>query len=305
MGIISRGPAVISLFAAIAFPATGSVSAQQPAPVAGETEITVQGEVPADEVPADLSGLAEGPEIEGFVSARSGPQMQITDADGTVTMLALSDATEIRGRGGFLGLGRTELTADSLLNGIPVTVETVEWGGSLVASRIRLRNDDLETAAMIRNGTAQRFGEHEVAINQNAVATEALRGRMGDIDQYNLKGTANAYFDTDKWQLMPAAENELCATATEAEGMDNALLLVVGYTDSVGDQEYNQTLSERRAARVVNHLQQECGWAPYRMLTPTGMAEADPLADNQTPTGRAQNRRVSVNIMVSKAVEGL
>jgi outer membrane protein OmpA-like peptidoglycan-associated protein len=93
--------------------------------------------------------------------------------------------------------------------------------------------------------------------------------------------------------------------AAQAEAMDNALLLVVGYTDDVGDQDFNQTLSERRAGRVVNHLQQNCGWAPYRMLTPTGMAEADPLADNTTAQGRAQNRRVSVNILVSKAVDGI
>ena len=50
-------------------------------------------------------------------------------------------------------------------------------------------------------------------------------------------------------------------------------------------EDYNQVLSERRAGRVVNYLQQKCGWAPYRMLTPTGMAEADPLADNTTPAG--------------------
>ena len=87
--------------------------------------------------------------------------------------------------------------------------------------------------------------------------------------------------------------------------MDNALLLVVGYTDSRGSQEVNQALSEKRAAGVVNYLQQACGWKPYRMLTPTGMAEADPAADNTTPEGMAQNRRVAVNIMVSKAVDGI
>ena len=87
--------------------------------------------------------------------------------------------------------------------------------------------------------------------------------------------------------------------------MDNALLLAVGYTDSVGDEDYNQVLSERRAGRVVNYLQQKCGWAPYRMLTPTGMAEADALSDNASARGRAQNRRVAVNILVSKAVDGL
>jgi flagellar motor protein MotB len=55
---------------------------------------------------------------------------------------------------------------------------------------------------------------------------------------------------------------------------------------------------------VVNHLQQVCKWKPYRMLTPTGMASADPAADNATPAGRAQNRRVSVNVLVSKALDG-
>ena len=56
---------------------------------------------------------------------------------------------------------------------------------------------------------------------------------------------------------------------------------------------------------MINYLQQACRWKPYRVLTPTGMAEADPLADNTTEEGKAQNRRVAVNILVSKSVEGL
>ena len=118
---------------------------------------------------------------------------------------------------------------------------------------------------MIRNGTAQRFGEHDTAIAQNAAATEALRERVGDIDKYNVKGTTNIYFDTGKWALS-REKAQLCAAADQAKGMDNALLLVVGYTDAVGGEDYNQVLSERRAAKVVNYLQQHCGWAPYRML---------------------------------------
>ena len=82
-------------------------------------------------------------------------------------------------------------------------------------------------------------------------------------------------------------------------------MLVVGYTDSVGSEEYNQVLSEKRASRVINYLQQACHWKPYRMLTPTGMAESDPLASNDTEEGKRQNRRVSVNILVSKSVDGL
>jgi len=258
-----------------------------------EADITVSG-LP----PADLSGLTEGPEIEGFISARDADRMQVTSADGMSTAITVAEATQIRASKGFLGLGRSRLAADSLLNGLPVTVETVEWGGRLVASRIKLRNDDLKTATMIRTGTVQGFAEQ-------TAATEALRGRVADIDQYNIKGTTNVNFDTGKAVLSAEDKAELCATAAEAEAMQNALLLVVGYTDSTGDYEINQELSEKRASRVVNYMQQDCGWKPYRMLTPTGMAKADPIASNDTEEGKAQNRRVAVNILVSKSVDGI
>lgn len=292
MRTMSKTSTILFLLTTIALPA-GSLSGQELETSVAEDQINVYGSPPAD-----LSGLPEGPQIEGFISARQGDQLQVIGRDGTSTQIGLAEATEIRSRGGFLGLTRTALAADSLLNGLPVTVETVEWGGGLLASRVRFKDNDLETAAMIRTGTAQGFAEQ-------TAATEALRGRVADIDQYNIKATTNVHFDTGKWALSPEAESDLCAAAAEAQAMDNALLLVIGYTDAVGSQEYNQVLSERRAGRVVNYLQQECGWAPYRMLTPTGMAEADPLADNETVECMAQNRRVAVNILVSKAVDGI
>lgn len=297
MRTIPRTPTALLIGAMLALPA-GGLSAQELEPANTDNEITVYGELPAD-----LSVLAEGPEIEGFISARTGNEMQVTSADGTSTEILVTEATDIKAKGGFLGLDRTELAADSLLNGMPVTVETLQWEDGLVASRVRFKDDDLETAAMIRGATNQRFVENEVAIGENAAATEALRGRVANIDQYNVRGTTNVYFDTGKAALSNQARQELCAAASQAEAMDNALLLVVGYTDATGPQELNQRLSEDRAGSVVNYLQQQCGWAPWRMLTPTGMAEADPLADNTTPDGKAQNRRVSVNVLVSKAVE--
>jgi outer membrane protein OmpA-like peptidoglycan-associated protein len=296
MGILFRQSTVPVLLAALAVPAWSGLAAQS-APA--NDSITVSGSVPAD-----LTGLEDGPDVEGLISARSGQQLQVTGAEGTTNVL-VSDATKVRASGGFLGLNRTELGADSLLNGLPVTVETVQWEGGLVAKRVKLKTSNLATASMIHTGTAQRFGEHDTQIAQNAQATEALRGRVGDIDEYNVKGTTNVYFDTGKTNLTPQAQAELCAAAQQAQAMDNALLLVVGYTDAVGDEDYNQELSEDRSGRVVNYLQQKCGWAPYRMLTPTGMAESDPAADNTTPEGRAQNRRVAVNILVSKAVDGI
>lgn len=295
---ISTRPAALAALALVAIPATATLSAQTAD--GGQTQIDVYGSLPTD-----LDALPDGPELEGFITARNGNRVQVTTPGGGATVFNVAPATEIRTSGGFLGLSREKLGADSLLNGLPVTVSTVQWEGGLVASKIALKAKDLKTAAMIRNGTDQRFGENEAAIAENAAATEALRGRMADIDKYNIKGTTNVYFDTGKWNLSPSAERELCEAASEAEAMDNALLLVVGYTDDVGNEDYNQELSEKRAGRVVNFLQQKCRWAPWRMLSPTGMAESDPLADNQTEAGRAQNRRVSVNILVSKSVDGI
>ncbi|MGC4251607.1 MAG: OmpA family protein [Sphingobium sp.] len=242
--------------------------------------------------------MTEGPEVKGIISARSADRLQVTTADGAQTVVAVNDATRITASKGLFGLDRSKLAANSLLNGLPVTIKTWQSGSDLVANRITLQNKDLKTASMIHNGTAQRFDEQ-------TAATEALRGRMGEIDQYNVKSTTNVNFDTGKAVLSAQAKNDLCATATAAEGMNNALLLVVGYTDSTGNDEFNQELSEKRAGRVVNYLQQACGWKPYRMLTPTGMSEADPVASNDTIEGKAQNRRVAVNVLVSKGLDGL
>lgn len=300
MNFITKGASALAIVAAVTVPVSAGLSAQELETTVNEERIDVYGQLPTD-----LSGLAAGPELDGFISERRGREVQVTSEDGTTNTFFVAETTEIKAKGGFLGLGRTELGPEALLNGLPVTVETVQWENGLVASSVRFKDDDLETAEMIRGATNQRFTENEFAIEENAAATEALRGRVANIDQYNVRGTTNVYFDTGRWNLTPAAERELCDTAQEAASMDNALLLVVGYTDSVGDEDYNQELSERRAGRVVNYLQQRCQWAPWRMLTPTGMAESDPAADNTTEAGRAQNRRVSVNILVSKAVENM
>jgi outer membrane protein OmpA-like peptidoglycan-associated protein len=300
MNVISKSPRLLLLLATLAGTVPAGLAAQPQDLPDADLSATIS-EPPSSEA----AETTEGPEIEGIISARSGDQLQVTTTDGTNTTVAVDSATRITASGGFLGLGRTELAADWLLNGLPVTVETLQSGSGLVASRIDLKNRDLRTASMIHSGTAQRFSEQGAAIDQNAAATEALRGRVGDIDQYNVKNTTNVNFDFGKAALSDQAKADLCATAAAAEAMDNALLLVVGYTDSTGSVEFNQELSERRAGNVVNYLQQACGWKPYRMLTPTGMAEADPLASNDTAEGKSQNRRVAVNVLVSKGLDGL
>ena len=284
MRVISTRPAALVLLAMAALPI--SARAQE----SSDPSIVVNGQ--------RLSGMPKGPELKGIITARSGDQIQVTMPDGSRQTVAVDDATQIRGGGGLFGSSRNRPTAASLLRGLPVTVKTWQSTNGLIADQISFKGGDLKTAMMIDRGTSQRFEEQ-------SAATEALRGRMGDIDKYNIKSTTNVFFDSGKWALSDHAKADLCAAATAAEGMDGALLLVVGYTDSTGSQDVNQALSEKRANSVINFLQQACHWKPYRMLTPTGMATADPLASNDTPQGKAQNRRVAVNVLVSKAIDGM
>ena len=288
MRVTSCRPGAVVLLGLIAAAAPAGLLAQQPDP-----SIVVEGQVPAAPVT-----LTPGPEVKGVITARNGNRMKVTQADGSSAVIAINETTRIKSASGLFGGGNNKLGVDALLNGLPVTVKTMQGGPELLASQVSFKGGDFKTANMIRNGTAQGFAEQ-------TAATEALRGRMGDIDKYNIKGTTNVFFDTGKWALSPEAKNELCSTAAQGEATNNALMLVVGYTDSVGSDDYNQTLSEKRANSVINYLQQACHWKPYRMLTPTGMAKADPLADNSTPEGKAQNRRVAVNILVSKGLDGL
>lgn len=287
MHALTSKPGALVLLAALSLPLAAPLAAQTAEAPQANSNIVVSGiRMPA------------GPDIKGIIAARNEDKIKVVAADGTASVITVNDETKIKASGGLFG-GGAKLGADALLNGLPVTVKTkVGEDGVLFASQITFKNGDLKTARMIRQGTEQQFAEQ-------TAATEALRGRMADIDKYNIKGTTNVYFATGKWALTPEAKNDLCTAASQAEGTNNALLLVVGYTDDVGSEEYNQVLSEKRAATVINYLQQYCKWKPYRMLTPTGMAEADPLADNSTPEGKAQNRRVSVNVLVSKGLDGM
>lgn len=283
-----KGRILLLALATTAFPSGVCAQLQD----ASDPNIIVTGE-PLPE----MADLIKGPEVKGIITARSSDKIKVTGADGSSTLIFINEATKLKAKSGLFG-GSGKLGMESLLNGLPVTVKTMQAGVNLLATQINFKNGDFKTANMIRVGTAQGFAEQ-------SAATEALRGRMGDIDKYNVKATTNVYFDTGKSALSQEARTELCQAAATADAMDNALLLVVGYTDAVGSEEFNQTLSEKRAASVINYLQQQCRWKPYRMLTPTGMAASDPAADNFTEEGKAQNRRVAVNVLVSKALDGM
>lgn len=164
MNIMSKSAKRLLILAMLSGVSSGSVVAQTQDASAADVSAT------AYMPPVKMT---EGPEIKGIISARSGDRMQVTAADGTKSVIVINDATRVSASKGLLGIQRSKLAAASLINGLPVTVETLQSGDGLVASKIKLQNKDLKTASMIHNGTDQRFGEQ-------TAATDALRGRMGD-----------------------------------------------------------------------------------------------------------------------------
>lgn len=101
-------------------------------------------------------------------------------------------------------------------------------------------------------------------------------------------------FAFNKSDLTPAGQSQLDSLMGKLQSADVVSIKVIGYTDNVGSQTYNQALSERRASSVAAYLLNR-GLAPDK-LTSEGKGESQPVADNETEEGRAKNRRVELRI---------
>ncbi|WP_434605407.1 OmpA family protein [Pseudomonas sp. R1-7] len=109
-----------------------------------------------------------------------------------------------------------------------------------------------------------------------------------------LNDAGKVLFEFDQSDLTPAARSQLDALMDTLSHANVASIRVVGHTDGVGTDAYNQRLSERRAGSVVEYLLTQ-GLAPAK-VTSEGKGESEPVADNETDEGRAQNRRVELHI---------
>jgi len=107
-------------------------------------------------------------------------------------------------------------------------------------------------------------------------------------------GATSFAFDSVK---LPMDTPVLDSFAMSMTGVPDLQLTVVGHTDSTGPSAYNQGLSERRAATVVDYLVAQHGLDPSR-LTALGRGEEEPIAANDTPDGRLKNRRVDFFIEI-------
>jgi len=117
--------------------------------------------------------------------------------------------------------------------------------------------------------------------------------RVGEGIKLTL-GENSVRFDTNKSTLTAAAKANLDKLVPVFQSYAETDIVIYGYTDSTGSVEYNQTLSEQRATSVKTYLASK-GLNTSRFTT-TGMGVADPVATNDTPEGRSQNRRVEFAI---------
>lgn len=104
--------------------------------------------------------------------------------------------------------------------------------------------------------------------------------------------SSDVAFDLNKADLKPSFYPRLDEIITTLQESPETRFEVIGHADSTGEADYNQGLSERRAASVADYLTKH-GVSPSRFTT-SGRGEMDPVASNETREGRAMNRRVDL-----------
>jgi len=108
-------------------------------------------------------------------------------------------------------------------------------------------------------------------------------------------------FGFDRSDLNTSAETNLNKLVNVLQKYPDTNIEIIGHTDSKGTDDYNQTLSQRRASSVASYLKGQ-GVSSSR-LTTKGMGESDPIATNDTEDGRSQNRRVEFVITANEKMK--
>jgi outer membrane protein OmpA-like peptidoglycan-associated protein len=103
---------------------------------------------------------------------------------------------------------------------------------------------------------------------------------------------SDVLFRSGSFELLPAARERLAKVSGIVLAYPSLHLAVEGHTDSVGTDEYNQNLSEQRAAAVRDYFVQQ--GIPAAAVEAHGFGKTEPIASNDTAEGRAQNRRVEL-----------
>lgn len=147
--------------------------------------------------------------------------------------------------------------------------------------------------ALAGGGVGYYMDVQEAKLRQRLRNSGVSVTRSGNQIILNMPG--NVTFDTNSANINASFYDVLNSVAIVLNEYKKTTVDVIGHTDNVGSEAYNQQLSERRARSVAEYLASQ-NVMPDRLLV-AGRGESQPIASNATPEGRAQNRRVTIEII--------
>ncbi len=175
----------------------------------------------------------------------------------------------------------------------------------LAKQQAMIAKANADAAAAAAHASEEEANARAAEANRRAASAEAmrekLRAQLNDVLQTTetprglVVNLSDVLFDTGKYTLKPGTQVSLARIAGIMQSYPGLKVQVEGYTDSTGSDELNQKLSDNRASTTMDFLVKQ--GVPADSITSAGYGKADPVADNSTAAGRAQNRRV--NLVVS------
>ena len=168
--------------------------------------------------------------------------------------------------------------------------------GAVVGAAVSSKSDRGKGAligAAVGGGTGLYFDNQEKKLREKLANTGVSVTREGKSIYLNMPG--NLTFNTNSADIQSSFYDVLNSVASVLKEFKKTQVQVTGHTDSVGSDASNQALSQRRAQSVANYLISQ-SIAPQRFYV-SGMGESQPIASNDSPQGREQNRRVEVQII--------
>lgn len=250
--------------------------------------------------------------FRGVVINRDADVFTIRDSTRQDYQVLITDNTSIKTHGGFLRSGKKYPVTD-ILRGLIVEVEgRGDAQGQLVADKIRFRESDMRAAQTtdVRVGPVEANMERVAGQMDElyAVAAEAraevkaVNERVSALDDYDVQETVSVNFRTNSAVLSPEAKSQLDALAAKTQGARAFMIEVAGHTDSTGSDAKNFRLSRARADAVVQYLAVQHKIPLRRFVTPMGYGKTDAVADNTSASGRLQNRRVDVKMIINRGL---
>lgn len=193
----------------------------------------------------------------------------------------------------------------------PLIQKTNELDDATAANRREIQGVDQRTqqgiqqvqqsasAASQKAGQASQAAQQAQSSAQEAVnQADSLSSVVANLDSYKQVADVTVLFGFDKSLLTRADRGKLDDFASQLATTKNYILEVTGGTDSTGGSQYNYALSQRRAHAVVQYLAAKYNVPPHKFYL-IGIGKDVEVASNRTAAGRAQNRRVKVQLLTN------